>query len=213
MRYVIAALGRWPGRRHVLLDVQALGEPDWASQAWPVRMHRRQVDAQPTPERDKPVSRQRRLEIGRSRWLASWWSGADAVGEASLIPWPRRRRGRILRDWNSDPSLRSFKELTGYAVRAVDDIAGYLHDLIVDDERWTVEELVITVGRWLPRRRVLVSSNRANAVSAEDAEIRIGIPEEVLLASPVYRPGAPVNLTPDRDRFDYHGRPTHGDTL
>jgi len=48
------------------------------------------------------------------------------------------------------------EELWRFRVRAVDGDIGRIHDLQVDDQRWTIREIVVDVGHWLTGHLVLI---------------------------------------------------------
>jgi hypothetical protein len=49
------------------------------------------------------------------------------------------------------------RELRGFTIRATDGDAGNLHESYFDERQWTIRYVVVNVGNWLTRRRVLVS--------------------------------------------------------
>jgi uncharacterized protein YrrD len=53
--------------------------------------------------------------------------------------------------------LRSVKELYNYVLKAEDGEIGRCKDFLFDDEHWTVRYMVANTGKWLPRRKVLIS--------------------------------------------------------
>ena len=55
--------------------------------------------------------------------------------------------------------LRSLLDLRNYRIQAIDGHIGGVHDLLFDDQRWTVRYLVVDLGSWLPGRKVLISPN------------------------------------------------------
>lgn len=53
--------------------------------------------------------------------------------------------------------LRSLKEIVGYPLLAEDGEIGRCHDFLFDDADWVVRWLVADTGKWIPRRKVLLS--------------------------------------------------------
>jgi sporulation protein YlmC with PRC-barrel domain len=53
--------------------------------------------------------------------------------------------------------LRSVKELHGYSIMASDGEIGKVDEFYFDDEEWAIRYLLVDIGKWLSRRRVLVS--------------------------------------------------------
>lgn len=53
--------------------------------------------------------------------------------------------------------LMNVKELYGYTVRAMDGDIGKIHDFYFSDKWWTIQYLVVEIGNWFSRKRVLIS--------------------------------------------------------
>ncbi|MEJ2023797.1 MAG: PRC-barrel domain containing protein [Deltaproteobacteria bacterium] len=56
-RYIVADTGKWLPGRKVLISPISLGEPDWSSRRFPVKMTRDEVESSPPLDADAPVSR------------------------------------------------------------------------------------------------------------------------------------------------------------
>ncbi len=53
-------------------------------------------------------------------------------------------------------TLRSMKELEGYAIRATDGTIGHVRDFYFD-ESWVIRYFIVDTGAWLWSRKVLIS--------------------------------------------------------
>ena len=93
----------------------------------------------------------------------------------------------------SDPHLRSTREVIGYHIQARDGETGHLEDLIVDDESWFIRYLVIDTRNWLPGRKVLVAPAWAEQVDWVARKIHLDLSRETIRNSPKYDPSMPVN--------------------
>jgi len=56
-----------------------------------------------------------------------------------------------------DPHLRSAEVVTGFAVHGPPGRSGHLKDILIDSADWTVTNLVVDSGVWLPGRRSLLA--------------------------------------------------------
>jgi hypothetical protein len=70
-----------------------------------------------------------------------------------------------------DPHLRSTRQVSGYRIHATDGEIGHVKDFIVDDEKWTIDFLVIDTGNWLPGRKVLISPQWIKNVNWADSSV------------------------------------------
>lgn len=53
--------------------------------------------------------------------------------------------------------LRSITDLEGYVLQATDGDIGRCKDFLFDDRQWVVRYMVADTGRWIPKRRVLIT--------------------------------------------------------
>lgn len=73
IRYLVVDTGKWlPGRKALIIP-SALGEPDWRSHIFPVRLTKDQVLEAPDFDLDKPVSRQHEFELYKHYSWAPYW--------------------------------------------------------------------------------------------------------------------------------------------
>jgi hypothetical protein len=91
-------------------------------------------------------------------------------------------------------NLRSIKELTGYAVHAVDGDIGKVRELYFDDVDWRVRYLVVDTNRWLPGRKVLVPPSTVNDIFWEQREVRVAVTKEQVKDSPNSATDQPIAL-------------------
>jgi len=158
LRYGIINVGTFFSPYEVLIDASVLGQPDTAKRLWPVRLTQDQIGGSPSIRTAKPVCRQ---EEERRRCFYSWplyWEPSIAFPTGSVIlsepdtevteetPTPEK----------CDPHLRSFLEIVGYQVKALDGYVGVVEDFILDDVDLRLTRLVVhTSNRFLGRRLVL----------------------------------------------------------
>lgn len=182
VRYMLADTGKWLPGQKVLISPISLGEPDWESRRFPVKLTRDQVETSPGIERDEPVSRQYEAELFAH------------LGE------PR-----------GDPHLRSLDEVSGYRIDAVDDEVGHVEDLIVDDDDWVIRYMVVDTRNWLPGRKVIVSPQWIEGFDWEKKLAHVELTREQIENSPEFEAGAPVNREYETRLYDYYGRPVYWD--
>jgi sporulation protein YlmC with PRC-barrel domain len=84
--------------------------------------------------------------------------------------------------------LRSVKELYGYFILASDGEIGRVNEFYFDDEEWVIRYLLVDIGKWLSRQRVLISP----AV--------LGKPNQMTHLLPVILTREQVNNCPDIDQ-------------
>lgn len=88
--------------------------------------------------------------------------------------------------------LRNIKELTGYVLRARDGDIGRCKDFLFDDERWTVRYMVADTGRWLPKRRVLISPASIDDAAWDARKIDMRLTKDQIENAPPLEADAPI---------------------
>lgn len=89
-----------------------------------------------------------------------------------------------------DPRLRSAEELCGYGVEATDGAAGRLEDMIVDDDGWTVEFVVVATQDG-EGASVLVAPGLVERVDFDAKTVHVELNRTALANSPAYDPAHP----------------------
>jgi hypothetical protein len=143
IRYLMVDTGNWLPGRQVLLAPAVIGGIDSERQELVTGLTRQQVEASPDTATDKPVSRQEELALhAHYSWdpywtvpplagtLAPYWgatipAAADAAEDRLVDEMIARERAQ------SDPHLRSAREVEGYHVAATDGEIGHVEDFLI----------------------------------------------------------------------------------
>jgi hypothetical protein len=215
IRYMVADTGKWLPGRKVLISPISLGEPDWPSRLFSIRLTKQQIEGAPPLDSNAPVGRQHEISWNRHYGWSHYWDGVHTWGIAGS---PGALYGEKVKeseenDGNSgDDNLRSTIEVKGYRIQAVDDEIGHVEDFIVDDEKWTIRYMVVDTRNWLPGgEKVLVSPGWIAAISWAERRVSVDLTREQVKNSPEYDPSIPVNRTYETRLYDFYGRPTYWD--
>jgi hypothetical protein len=110
-----------------------------------------------------------------------------------------------------DSHLRSTREVTGYAIHALDDDIGHVEDFIVDDETWAIRYLVVDTRNWWPGKRVLISPRWISATSWEERAVHVDLRKDQVRAGPEYDPERVLNREDEERLHRHYDRPTYWD--
>src|ERR1700728_5436391 len=80
--------------------------------------------------------------------------------------------------------LRNSKDLEECAVVATDGSIGDVKDLYFDDEAWVIRYLVVSTGKWLANRKVLISPFALSQPQWTQKLLRASITTEQVKNSP-----------------------------
>jgi hypothetical protein len=73
IRYMVADTGKWLPDKKVLISPVSLGEPDWASNLFPVRLSKKQIEQAPELDENAPVSRQYEIKYHEYYGWPLYW--------------------------------------------------------------------------------------------------------------------------------------------
>lgn len=212
VRYMVADTGHWLLEHKVLIAPTALGEPEWTSRRFPVRLTRQQVEEAPKLEEHAPVSRQYEEKYYSYYGWPYYWAAAYA-GKAGAYAAPVRAGIADEEDLSEEalahPHLRSVDEVSGYDIQAIDGEIGHLEDFIVEDGTWIIRYLVIDTRNWLPGRKVLVAPAWIDGIDWKEDDIYVALPRETIKKGPEYDPTDPVNREYEEKLYNYYGQPVY----
>lgn len=207
VRYVVVDTSEWLPGRKVLLTPEVLESPSTEGQILPVDLTRDQVSASPDIDTDKPVSRQNEIDLFEYYGWSPYWGGGRGGFTAPVVRGVEAEKKDVVGiSPPGDPNLRSMREVTGYAIAAVDGHIGHVEDFIVDDENWMIRYVVIDTKNWLPGRKVIISPDWVTRIDWRDRSLSVEHSKDEIRGSPPYAPNQPVNRQYEARLYDYYGR-------
>jgi hypothetical protein len=213
VRYLVVGTGHWLPGRKVLISPSAVDQPDWQGRVFHVNLSKEQVRSAPEIDVEKPVARQRELELHRHYGWVPYWGPVHGLAVApehcAEAPPQQGQRTAILVETLGESNLRSSREVTGYRIHATDGPIGHLEDFIVSDEDWIIRYLVVDIRDWLSGKSVLISPEWVRDIAWEEREVWVDVPKQTIEDSPPYDPSAPVNREYEIRIYDYYGRPKY----
>jgi len=183
VRWMVADTGEWLPKRKVLISPISLGEPDWNSKLFPVRLTKQEIEDAPGLESDAPVSREYETQWFNQYGWPYYWQGGGIWG--------------------------SIEEVSHYHIEAADGGIGHVEDFIVDDEPWTIRYIAVNTRNWLPGRKVLLPIETVKSIEWADQKVFLDVDRETVKNSPKYDPFAPINREYEVRLYDYYGRPVY----
>lgn len=187
VRYLVADTGGWLSGRLVLISPYALDPANDGSKLIPVDLTKTQIEKCPSPESDRPVSRQFEGAYYSYYGWPAYWGGPYAWGMAA---YPMRGREKWSEDSRrsegEDTHLRSTEDVTGRDIEAQDGEIGHVEDFVIDDETWTIRYLVVDTKNWWPGRKVLISTQWIERISWEEAKVFINLTRDAIKKAPEY---------------------------
>jgi hypothetical protein len=100
--------------------------------------------------------------------------------------------------------LHSVMGLRGHNLSARDGEIGRCKDFLFDDSEWIVRYMVADTGKWLPKRKVLISPISLGEPDWNSGLIRVGLTREQIENSPLLETDAPVSRQYERKWYQYY---------
>jgi len=194
VRYVVAETGTWLTSRQVLLSPRAIGSLFQDGRAMMVNLKRKQIEDSPPIEWHKPVSRQYEEAYHRYYGWPNYWEGDGLWGGIHGFPIletpenfsPEKSEAKVAsKSEKADAHLRSTLAVKGYNLRATDGITGHVCDFMVDEDSWSIGELVIKIGHRFTGSEVLVPVSCVERISYEESTVFVNLTKAAVEQSPL----------------------------
>ncbi len=111
--------------------------------------------------------------------------------------------------------LRSAKELEGYVLEVRDGEIGHCRDFLFDDDWWVIRYMVADTGRWIPKRRVLISPVFLGDPNWGSRRFPVDLSKEQVKNAPPLEEDRPLSRQHELEMFRHYGYPYYwvGDSL
>jgi len=208
IRYLVADTGTWLASRQVLISPYALGAVIRDAQHIVIDLTKKQIEASPAADRDKPVSRQFEEAYYGYYGFPMYWSGSYMWGDYPYIQRDRAQwRTPTHAEESWDPHLRSTHDVSGHHIQAADGEIGHVADFIIDDETWAIRYLIIDTQNWWPGKKVLVSPHWIERVSWSESKVFVNLSRETIKQSPEYTEDSLLTREYEAGLYRHYDRP------
>jgi hypothetical protein len=144
-----------------------------------VNLTRQQIEASPSIESHKPVSRQYEIDYYRYYGWPAYWDGGGMWGLGGfpvLIPPSQDELEAGARHHHrEDKHLRSARAVNGYQIQTADGPLGHVNDFLVDDRSWAIRQLVVEAGHWYAGKEILIPTTKVERISYEDSTVFVNV--------------------------------------
>lgn len=211
IRYLEADLGAFFNENRVLIPRNHLNVPHWENKHFTVNLTVKKIENSPGLDFDLPVSRAYEKELADYYKLKPYWpANLMAFNGVTSYPYPQTPVKIPVSEVNEEEietHLRSFKEIKGYHIKALDDRFGHISDLIIDDDLWQIVYVVVDTINFVPwSKRVLLPVDVIEKISYPKQEAVINLTKESIKNAPEYDPAMAVNSEYERVIYDFYGR-------
>lgn len=203
VRYFVVHTGSWLLGRDVLIAPRSVLRVDAENKRIEVDLSREQVQESPPTSSERPVSRHYELEYHRHFGWPPYWE-TSTLGVPPPMP-PIEPPAELISE-PEHPHLRDSAEVIGYHIQAQDGELGHVHDLILDDQDWSIRYFVVDTRNWLPGKKVLIAPTWIDRVSWADHAIFAGIGRELIRTAPGYDPDQIISHDDEVQLHAHYGK-------
>ncbi|MDT8417267.1 MAG: PRC-barrel domain-containing protein [Lutibacter sp.] len=212
IRYLKADLGTFLPGRKVHIPKGFLKQPDWITGTFPVELSKEEIEKSPLVDDDVTVSRKYEKELNKHFKIIDYWSNLyippSGLPVYNFPPRPITAPNKIVDEKDLDTFIRSFKEVKGYHIQALNGEMGHIEDLIIEDSDWQIVYAVVDTRNWLPwSKKVLISINHMESISYVAQKVNLNINIETIKEAPEFDYSEPINEAYEKQLYDYYGRP------
>ncbi|KAF2406734.1 PRC-barrel domain-containing protein [Pseudomonas antarctica] len=210
IRYFIVETGAWFFSRKVLITPSSIQRPEWEQRRLQVAITQEQVKNSPDIDTDKPVSRQHERQYLNYYGYPYYWGGAN-MWSAGLdpgsfgLPEGEVEEARA-RHEDDDPHLRSCKAIIGYHINATDGAVGHVESLLINEETWAIQYLVINTSHWWIGHNVLIAPEWIDEISWADRSVTVDLDCASIKASPPFESSQQLNRERESNLYEHYGR-------
>ncbi len=206
VRYFVVHTGSWLLGRDVLIAPRSITDVDEDTRHLQLDLSLEQVENAPSIGSKRPVSRHYEIEYYRHFRWPPYWNGS--IAGAQLVPPvapPVEAPAEPVKE-PENPHLRDSAEVIGYPLEAIDGELGRVHDLILDDQDWTVLYFVVDTGKWLPGKKVLIAPAWIKQISWIDGSMSVDLPRDLIRSAPAYQPGSLISNDDQIRLYAHYGK-------
>ena len=166
---------------------------------------KKQISESPALDTVLPISSEAELLLAKYwGWIPRYAEGPLPYEARDTIQAETTPETRDLGERASESKLRSFKEVKGYRIHALDGEFGHLEDLLCDDD-WRIAYAVVDTRNWLPGKHVLLPVKEVEQIRWAEHELHVGVSCELVKSAPFYDPDTGISPE-DEDAVRGHFR-------
>jgi hypothetical protein len=183
IRYIVADTGSWLPGRQVLLSPRALGQLYQPGKLLFVNLTRQQIEDSPAIETHQPVSRQYEQRYYEYYGWPDYWQGDGLWGHSgfpmvtppSVTPMSEQTEANGTKAERAAAHMRSTQAVQGYSLQATDGITGHVSGFLMDDQSWSIKQLIVKTGHRLTGKEVQIPTKHVSRISYEESTVFVNL--------------------------------------
>ena len=164
-----------------------------------ISLIREQVENSPSRSEEKPLARDMAKKVADDNLFRRQVSGDQSGDETSfavalsaqpkIIPFKREMRQDLVPD---GPNLHSSNDVMGYQISTNNGQLGHIVDMMIDDETWAIQYLVVGSKKELDDKRILISPEHVDWISWKQKSVSVSLDKEKIQECPNFNLAMPI---------------------
>ena len=169
--------------KKVLISPTAILDLDFEDNVITTELDAKRVKTSPLIDEAQPISRQHEEALVEHYGWPVYWLGRTIMPAQQLDALASNDDALKVEE-SAAANLRSAAEICGYRIRSKNGNAGTMNDLVINLEKWSVDNGVAESSTWLPKESSMFWMSHVDSVDWSKREITVDLSREALLPQP-----------------------------
>jgi hypothetical protein len=216
VRYLDGDFGINSLERRVLLPRTLLKDSDWINKDLLIGLNKTEIEKCPPLQDDLPVSKVYENALlayykTKDYWSRSYYPPVDGseikhLGKPQNGPSKINVPSKIANEKDLATNLRSFTEIIGYQIEALDGVIGRIDDLIIEESDWRICYVIVETRNWFSSKKVLIGTLWMDDISYVDRTIKINLAIESVKSAPPFDASKVIDQAYEVELSNYYSR-------
>ncbi len=159
--------------KKAVIHTQTVEEDDWEKDKLKVSMKLKDIKNGPSVESRQFVSREHEIELSNYYGWKPYWENGNRSSQKDTVE-------------HDGSSLRSLRELIGYAVEAEDGAVGHIEDLIAEEKSWDIRYAVVNLRDISNGHKIILSVAWIKEINWDESTVVYMLSKDTIKSGPKY---------------------------
>ncbi len=194
IRYLVVDTGPWLSQKLILISPHAIVSFGLNGFNIVTNLTKDQIENCPSADSEKPISKEFEEKYANyfgwpvyvtGTGIPVWYDSTDKMS----MPSPDIESSAIAEeDAPRHNHLRSFNEVRSYHISSADDEFGHIEDMVLEDEGFRIDALIVDTVNFWPSNSVLITPELIKNISWSSQVFETSLSKDEVASAPIYRP-------------------------
>jgi hypothetical protein len=192
IKYIVVKTNLNVQKQKFIISPSAINNIDKNSKKIHINMTKKDIETNPNIDTKQPVSMQKEdekiqyynLPVYKQKINKNVKIKNENKNTIPILLTRELTASNNIEDQENVPQLCSTKEILGYSIQAKDIDVGMVEDFIIDDNKWSIQYIIVSSEKWLRNKKVLISPNRIEKLVWDEMRVYVDVSSETIANSP-----------------------------